>query len=45
MTHPKPSETHLSITLSISCLDMFSSGSKSSTLVTILALLLKNGVL
>ena len=45
MTHPEPSETHSSIVLSISCLGMFSSGSKPSTLVTILDLPLKNAVL
>ena len=45
MTHFEPSETHLSIAFIISCLDMLSYGSISSTLVTILALPLKNAVL
>ena len=45
MTHPEPSETHLSTALSISCLDMFSSGSISLSLVMVLALPLKNAVL
>ena len=45
MAHPEPSETHSSITLSISCLDMFSSGSISLGLVIVLALPLKNAFL
>ena len=45
MTNPEPSETHLSIVLSISCLDMLSSGSISLGLVMVLALPLKNAVL
>ena len=45
MAHPEPSETHSSITLSISCLDMFSSGSISLGFVIALALPLKNAFL
>ena len=45
MTHLEPSETHLSITLSISSLDMFSSGSILLSLVMVLDLPLKNAVL